>query len=95
MERIAVRAGYYFEPTPVPTADKSHNIFDTDQDVISTGFQIDFPVMQGRILSSMEAYFQYHNLRDRRIENDEDPFFGPADLSGNVIHFGGSITTRF
>ena len=95
MALIALRAGYYFEPTPVSTADKSHNIFDTDQDVVSTGFQIDFPVMQGRILSSIEAYFQYHNLRDRHIENDEDPYFGPADLSGNVIHFGGTITTRF
>lgn len=93
--RIALRAGYYFEPTPVPTADKSHNIFDTDQDVVSTGFQIDFPVMQGRILSSLEAYFQYHSLRDRHIENDEDPYFGPADLSGHVIHFGGTVTTRF
>ena len=95
MGRIAVRAGYYFEPTPVPSADKSHNIFDTDQDVFSTGFQIDFPVMQGRILSSIEAYFQYHSLRDRHIENDEDPFFGPADLSGHVTNFGGTITTRF
>ena len=95
MASIAVRAGYYFEPTPVTTADKSHNIFDTDQDVMSTGFQIDFSVMQGRILSSIEGYFQYHLLRDRHIENDEDPYFGPADLSGHVIAFGGTLTTRF
>ena len=65
MALIAIRGGYYFEPTPVSSADKSHNIFDTDQDVVSTGFQIDFPIMQGRILSSIEAYFQYHLLRDR------------------------------
>lgn len=95
MALIAIRAGYYFEPTPVTTADKSHNIFDTDQDVVSTGFQIDFPIMQGRILSSIEAYFQYHLLRDRHIENDEDAFFGPADLGGHVINVGGTLTTRF
>jgi long-chain fatty acid transport protein len=95
MALIAIRAGYYFEPTPVPSADKSHNIFDTDQDVVSTGFQIDFPIMQGRILSSIEAYFQYHLLRDRYIKNDEDPFFGPADLGGHVINVGGTLTTRF
>ena len=95
MALIAIRAGYYFEPTPVPSADKSHNIFDTDQDVVSTGFQIDFPIMQGRILSSIEAYFQYHLLRDRHIENDEDPYFGPADLGGHVINVGGTLTTRF
>jgi hypothetical protein len=62
---------------------------------VSTGFQIDFPIMQGRILSSLEAYFQYHILRDRHIENDEDPYFGPADLGGHVINVGGTITTRF
>jgi len=95
MALIAIRAGYYFEPSPVPSADKSHNIFDTDQDVVSTGFQIDFPMMQGRILSSIEAYFQYHLLRDRHIENDEDAFFGPADLGGHVINVGGTLTTRF
>lgn len=95
MAIIAIRAGYYFEPTPVTSADKSHNIFDTDQDVVSTGFQIDFPMMQGRILSSIEAYFQYHLLRDRHIENDDDPFFGPADLGGHVINVGGTLTTRF
>lgn len=95
MASIAVRAGYYFEPTPVTDIDGPHNFFDTDQDVVSTGFQIDFPMMQGRILSSLEAYFQYHLLRDRHVENDEDPFFGPADLSGNVLHVGGTLTTRF
>jgi len=95
MSLISIRAGYYFEPTPVTTADQGHNIFDTDQDVVSTGFQIDFPFMQGRILSSIEAYFQYHMLRDRHITNDEDPYFGPADLSGHVVNFGGTLTTRF
>ena len=95
MSLISIRAGYYFEPTPVTTADQGHNIFDTDQDVVSTGFQIDFPTLQGRILSSIEAYFQYHILRDRHITNDEDPFFGPADLGGHVINVGGTITTRF
>jgi long-chain fatty acid transport protein len=95
MSLLSIRAGYYFEPTPVTTASGPHNIFDTDKDVVSTGFQIDFPFMQGRILSSIEAYFQYHILRDRHIKNDEDPFFGPADLSGHVVNVGGTITTRF
>jgi hypothetical protein len=95
MSLISIRAGYYFEPTPVTTIDKGHNIFDTDQDVFSTGFQIDFPFMQGRILSSIEAYFQYHILRDRHVKNDEDPYFGPADLGGHVVNFGGTLTTRF
>ena len=58
-------------------------------------FQIDFPFMQGRILSSIEAYFQYHILRDRHVKNDEDPYFGPADLGGHVVNFGGTLTTRF
>jgi hypothetical protein len=95
MALISVRAGYYFEPAPMTTAAKGHNIFDTDQHVVSTGFQIDFPLVQGRILSSIEAYFQYHILRDRHIENDEDPYFGPADLSGNVLNVGGTLTSRF
>ncbi len=95
MTLIALRAGYYFEPSPVKSTDKGDNIFDTDQDVVSTGFQIDFTSMRGRILSSFEMYFQYHALRSRHVNNDEDPFFGPADLGGHVINFGGTITTRF
>jgi long-chain fatty acid transport protein len=95
IELIAFRGGYYFEPTPVKSSDESHNIFDTDQDVVSTGLEVVFSQMQGRLLHSVEAYFQVHLLRDRHIANDEDPFFGPADLSGEVWHVGGSMTTRF
>jgi long-chain fatty acid transport protein len=95
IELIALRAGYYFEPTPVEDADTPHNIFDTDQDVISTGFQLDFRSRQGRLLHSFEFYFQAHLLRDRHIANDKDPFFGAADLSGHVYSFGGTLTTAF
>ena len=92
---IAVRGGYYFEMSPVISSDKRHNIFDTDMDVISTGLQFDFTSRQGRLRHSFEAYFQAHLLRERRVENDEDSFFGPATLSGNVLSFGVSLTTQF
>ena len=60
ISHIALRGGYYFEPTPVANMDKahSHNIYDTDMDVVSGGLQVDFTSRQGRLYHSLEAYYQ-------------------------------------
>jgi len=92
---VAVRAGYFFEMSPVVSSDKRHNIFDADMDVVSTGFQFDFSSRQGRLHHSFETYFQAHLLRETRIENDQDSFFGPVTLSGHVLSLGATLTTRF
>ena len=97
LEGIAVRAGYFFEPTPVPGEDdvRHRNIFDTDTDVVSTGLQFDFSSWGGWLRHSLEGYYQIHLLRKRVLSKEGDPWFGPAHLSGKVWSFGVSLTTRF
>lgn len=95
MEAFRFRFGYYFEPTPVPSIDKAHNIFDTDQDVFSTGIGFDFRSRGGRLLHSVEAYYQHHHLRTRYVSNAEDNYFGPATLYGHVWSAGVTMTTAF
>ncbi len=94
IDYIALRGGYYFERTPVMEIHTS-NMFDTDTDVISCGFQLDFSSYQGRMLHSIEAFLQAHLLRDRYVSNENDPIFGPTELSGEVWSFGGTISSRF
>ena len=45
----------------------SHNIYDTDMDVVSGGLQVEFTSRQGRLHHSLEAYYQVHFLREKRI----------------------------
>jgi len=108
ISQIALRWGYFFEPTPVADLDKphTHNIYDTDMDVISAGFSVDFNSRQGRLQHSLEAYFQVHRLRERQVTSHLGTqstgegiipvsYFGPVTLSGQVWSLGASITTRF
>ena len=97
IELVAIRAGYFFEPTPVPSEDDIYhrNIFDADMDVVSTGLQFDFSTWDGWLQHSVEAYYQIHLLRERYIPKEEDLWFGAAEISGHVWSFGASFTTSF
>ena len=97
IQGIAVRAGYFFEPTPVSSRDdvRHRNIFDTDMDVVSTGLQLNFSTWEGWLRHSLEGYYQIHLLRPRHLLKEDDLWFGPARLRGSVWSFGVSLTTRF
>ena len=97
LEGFAVRAGYFFEPSPVPDGDdiRYRNIFDADMDVVSTSAQFDFSTYGGWMHHSLEAYYQIHLLRETYLPKEDNPWFGPARLSGNVWSFGISMTTYF
>ena len=95
IERIAIREGYFFEPTPVSTVDWGHNILDTDKHVLTMGMQFDFRSTGGKLSHSLEAYGQVQFLEERDITNDHDNYFGPIELQGYVYAFGASITTKF
>jgi hypothetical protein len=95
MERIAVRAGYYYEPSPVPHIETRDNNLDTDMDVISAGLEIGFSTWDGWLRHSLEGYYQIHLLRERRFYKTEDTWFGPGVLDGQVWSFGVSLTTLF
>ena len=95
MERIAIRAGYFFEPTPVPHLESRENNLDTDMDVISAGLEIGFSSWDGWLRHTLEAYYQIHLLRERRFYKTEDTWFGPGVLDGRVWSFGVSLTTSF
>ena len=94
IETVAVRLGYYREPSPVPHMDGRMNILDSDQHVLSAGFGI---VCRARGMErlAVDLYFQAHLLEDKRIENDEDPLFGPIDIGGEVFSGGLSVSVEF
>jgi len=94
IEAVAIRLGHYWEPSPVPDMDGRMNILDTDQHVLSTGLGIVYQA-RGMERLAMDLYFQAHLLRDRRIENTEDPLFGPIDIGGEVYSGGISVSVEF
>ena len=91
---IAIRSGYYVEPTPTPDQRGPTNLLDADKHVISFGigwgFHDPFEMTPGEL--SMHAGFQAHLLEDRRTENDLDEVFGPIEAGGEL--YGGTLTLQ-
>jgi len=110
IHRICLRAGYYFEPTPVEEFDPSpqipnNNIFDSDQDVASAGLCI---TLKGKKRGEhdFQFFFQYHRFRDRSRYVYIDSIYAlmngldktgylEVNTGGDVWALGGSYTLRF
>ncbi len=86
IKTLSVRAGYYWEPSPVEDINGPFNILDSDQHVLSAGFGVDFSGWG--VDHMLEGFFQAHLLTQRNIRNDEDPVFGPVEIDGEVYSFG-------
>ena len=83
---LSVRAGYYWEPSPVGDMSGAFNILDSDQHVLSAGFGVDFNAWG--VDHMLEGFFQVHLLAQRKIRNDEDPLFGQIEIDGEVYSIG-------
>ena len=94
IETIAFRAGYAFEPSPVPTMDGVMNILDSDQHVFSAGLGFDTRP-RGMKGLRIDLALQLHVFEGKRIENDDDPLYGPIKFDGEVYSGGVSMTVEF
>lgn len=92
---VAVRGGYFFEPTPVPEARGIANYLDNDRHVATLGLSLG-----GRCLGTavtMETFFQAHWLPVRtNIKSSEVPADHPGApfiAHGGGLYFTGLIAT--
>jgi len=110
IREICLRAGYYFEPTPVEEFDPTpnlpnNNIYDSDQDVYSAGLSITLGSKKGGE-HVFELFYQHHHFHKRSryayIDNiyafmnrlDRTGYM-QVDIGGYVWAVGGSYTLRF
>ena len=105
ISKVCLRAGYYFEPTPVQDVIGPDNIYDSDQDVVSAGLCL---TLSGKTMEhDFEFFYQYHHFRDvSRLAfidavyaylNDIDirDAYVPVEFGGNVWAIGACYTIRF
>jgi len=98
LERLALRAGYFFEPSPVPDQIKSSNYLDNDRHVFSAGIGYTFedPLRVVRKPMSVDMVVQYMRLPSRKTL--KDPGYSPLpgyETRGEVVSVGGNISFHF
>ena len=95
---LLTRAGYSYRPTPVPDQVKETNFVDSDTHLMSGGLGFQFKEFMELVPRpfTLDFYFQYFLLEDRRIiKEDLADAVGDYEASGGVFHGGGTITLRF
>lgn len=93
--RIVLRGGYQYFPTPIPDQIYNTNILDSDRHIVAlgSGFHLSDPT---EILINgfdINIYFQYHHLVYRRF-NKVDPLdpYGDYSINGGILEGGIGIS---
>lgn len=102
---VALRAGYYYEPTPVGNVYGTDNIFDTDQHVPSAGVCV--TVAEEKMEHSLEFFYQHHFFVNRTRPAYMDSVYAilnnieisdeyiPVEIGGHVWAIGANYLVRF
>ena len=85
--KVTLMSGYYYEPSPVPDMNGKMNILDSDKNVVSLGFSLDY-LMKSLDIFRVQAYFQLHLLNEKYLHNRDDPLFGEMWTGGEVYSAG-------
>jgi long-chain fatty acid transport protein len=88
--KVTLMSGYYYEPSPVPDMNGEMNILDSDKNVVSFGFSLDY-LMKSLDIFRVQAYFQLHLLNEKYLHNSNDPLFGHIWTGGEVYSTGVTI----
>jgi long-chain fatty acid transport protein len=88
--KITLMSGYYYEPSPVPDMNGEMNILDSDKNVVSFGFGLDY-LMKSLDILRVQAYFQLHLLNEKYLHNRQDDLFGEIWTGGEVYSAGVTI----
>jgi len=75
-DKVKVRAGYMYRPTPTPSQTGIYNYLDGDTHIFSTGAGYSFGD------STIDAHLQYHYMPDNEVTKD---------ITGIVVKYGGSL----
>lgn len=99
---LALRAGYFYEPSPVPKQDGKTTLVDNDKHVISFGVGWTYVTTEDRYRReeeevkvekvearpfSIDLFFQWHHFVEQKVEKD-DPSTSPVGAS---FRAGGDI----
>jgi len=93
------RAGYYFDPSPVPEQRGDTNYMDNDKHVISFGAGVvlkKVPVIELSYPVSIDFFIQYHYMTERKHTKEEwvgsvpppNPGYPEISASGHVLAVG-------
>ncbi|MDP3278802.1 MAG: hypothetical protein Q8Q09_26660 [Deltaproteobacteria bacterium] len=92
---LAVRGGYFYEPTPVPARTAGANYFDNDRHVLTTGVAVDTRWRGTK--ATVELFAQLHILAPRETSDGAQP--EPASptwrTAGSLFAMGTSLTLTF
>ncbi len=93
---VALRTGYFFEPSPVPGQTKTSNYIDNDRHVVSlgVGYTCRDPLHIVREPITIDLVAQYIHLSHRVTTKAQG--YGPSyESRGNVVSVAGNITLNF
>lgn len=94
-DKIELRAGYQYFPTPIPDQIYNTNILDSDRHIFALGSGIALVDPMGLLEKGFELniYFQYHYLMRRSFDkvNPLDKY-GDYSIGGNIIEGGFGIS---
>ena len=95
-DALALRAGYFYEPSPVPNQYATSNYLDTDRHVFSWGFGYTFndPLGVIKVPVTLDLAMQYWHLPSRTMDKS-DPSLSDYTIKGNVFTVAGGITVKF
>jgi len=95
---IRLRAGYFFQPSPVPEQTLASNYLDNDKHVVSTGIGYTFqrlpwiPIWKKPL--TVDGFFQYTQLVTRTYR--KEPGFEPSlSMGGCMLYTGASLRLHF
>ena len=96
---VAVRAGYYYYPSPVPEQTQISNFLDNDRHVFSGGFGIALQDPFNLLLKPLDFNFVVQGTWMPKRTTIKDPSGGGTPESfyseGHIITVAGDITVRF
>ena len=94
---LTARAGWYFEPTPVPDRQGDWNLLDNDQHVLSAGIGMEIGHIIGLFLApvTVDLAYQHHLLTERRDPGAEGDSFPEMEYGGHLYGLSASCTFKF
>ena len=97
---ILLRAGYAFQPSPVPEQTQESNYLDSDKHVFSAGIGYTFSRVPWLIVwkkpLTVDGYVQYIQLNRRTYHKENPDLYGnDLTLGGHLFHGGLSITLHY
>ena len=94
---FSLRAGWYYQPTPVPSQNGQFNLLDCSKNVYAAGFGFSIGRVLGIIRTPVKFDFgmQVHDLVPRSISNDHDENFPRMAIGGRVYQGAAAVEINF